>query len=234
MSGVLSTKFYHMTSEKTSALRAVIFDLDGTLVDSMPLVLRAFAYALAPFRPDLGIEDIFLRLGGPPARLLRELTGDDEQAAEAIRRFDSFGFSDGSLVQPFAGMLGMLEHLQARGLVMGVWTGRDRRTTQAILDAHNLGRFFNVVVCGDDLPTHKPHPEGLVAILRGLATVPGAALYAGDAEADVLGGAAAGVCTVMISHGRKIDPEVGRRAWRMVENPSEAYAVIMDTVDLTG
>lgn len=223
-----------MTSEKTSDVRAVIFDLDGTLVDSMPLVLRAFAHALAPFRPDLGIDDIFLRLGGPPARLLRELTGDDEHAAEAIRRFDSFGFDDGSLVQPFAGMLTMLEKLQARGIVMGVWTGRDRHTTQAILDAHDLGRFFKVVVCGDDLSTHKPHPEGLVAILRGVGVAPSAALYAGDADADVLGGAAAGVRTVMISHGRNIETHIVQRAWLKVDNASDAYAAILDTVNLAG
>lgn len=223
-----------MSSEKTPGVRAVIFDLDGTLVDSMPLVLRAFAYALAPFRPDLGIDDIFMRLGGPPARLLRELTGDDEHAAEALRRFDSFGFSDGSLVQPFEGMVAMLEHLHARGLVMGVWTGRDRHTTQAILNAHDLGRFFNVVVCGDDLPTHKPHPEGLVVILRGLDVAAEEALYAGDAEADVLGGAAVGVRTVMISHGRVIEPAILERAWRTVASPTDAYAVIMDTVILAG
>ena len=221
-----------MTSEKTPDVRAVIFDLDGTLVDSMPLVLRAFAYALAPFRPDLGIDDIFLRLGGPPARVLGELTGDDEQAAEALRRFDSFGIGDGTLVEPFAGMLTMLENLRARGLVMGVWTGRDRHTTQAILEAHDLGRFFKIVVCGDDLPTHKPHPEGLVSILRGLDVAPGAALYAGDAEADVLGGAAAGVRTIIITHGREIVADIVRQAWRKVETPTAAYAMILDTVSV--
>jgi len=67
-------------------VRAVIFDLDGTLVDSMPHVLRAFAHALAPFRPDLDIDGIFHGLGGPPERTLLDLTGDAEKAAEALRR----------------------------------------------------------------------------------------------------------------------------------------------------
>jgi phosphoglycolate phosphatase-like HAD superfamily hydrolase len=219
--------------QPSSELRAVIFDLDGTLIDSMPLVLRAFAHALEPFRPDLGIEDIFQRLGGPPARTLLELTGDESKAAEALRRLEGFGFDNGALVQPFIGMRGMLDALHKRGLSMAVWTGRDRFTTQAILSAHNLEQYFKVVVCGDDLATHKPHPEGLVAILRKLGIAPQEALYAGDADADVLGGAEAGVRTILIRHGREVDESITRRAWRQVEGPAEAYAAIAEAVTRT-
>lgn len=210
----------------SSGRRAVVFDLDGTLVDSMPLVLRGFAHALAPFRPDLGPDDIFDRLGGPPARTLLELTGDETKAAEALRRLESFGFEDGSLVSPFPGLRVLLEALQAAGITMAVWTGRDRHTAEAILSAHDLGVFFPAVVCGDDLPTHKPHPEGLVAIMERLGLQPDEVLYAGDADADVLGGAAAGVRTILIHHGRAADAAVRSRAWRQAATPPEAYALI--------
>ncbi len=224
-----------MTKQTISEPRAVVFDLDGTLVDSMPLVLRAFAHALAPFRPDLGVGDIFQRLGGPPARTLLELTGDETKAAEALRRLDSFGFDNGALVQPFPGMHDLLHTLQARGLKLAVWTGRDRFTTQAIVDAHELGRFFEAVVCGDDLATHKPHPEGLVCILQQLGVSPSETLYAGDADADVLGGVEAGVPTILIRHGREVEVSVASRAWRDVQTPAEAYRVIVEaTAPLRG
>jgi len=219
-----------MTTRLASGIRAVVFDLDGTLVDSMPMVLRAFAHALEPFRPDLSPTDIFQRLGGPPARMMLELTGDEAKAAEAVRRLDSFGFDDGALVEPFVGMHGMLDALHKRGLALAIWTGRDRITTEAILSAHGLNRYFTVVVCGDDLATHKPHPEGLVTILRRLNVSPSDTLYAGDADADVLGGDEAGVRTVLISHGREVEPLIQGKAWRHVENPPEAYALIADTV----
>ncbi|CAM2797786.1 HAD family hydrolase [Rariglobus hedericola] len=209
-----------------SGVRAVIFDLDGTLIDSMPMVLQAFAHALAPFRPDLDIDGIFQRLGGPPERTFLELTGDAVKAAEAMRRLDSFGFENGALVQPFGGMRTWLESLRARGFKLAIWTGRDRHTTQAIFSAHQLGEFFSVVVCGDDLPTHKPHPAGLVEILTRLDVRPEEALYAGDADADVLGGAEAGVRTVLISHGRKAEASVVALAWCNVDTPAEAYARI--------
>ena len=211
-------------------IRAVIFDLDGTLVDSMPLVLRAFAHALQPFRPELGLDDIFQRLGGPPARTLLELTGDETNAMEALRRLESFGFDNGALVQPFLGMHGLLDVLQGRGLALAIWTGRDRVTTQAIMSAHGLERYFTVVICGDDLATHKPHPEGLTAILKRLGVSPGEALYTGDADADVLGGVEAGVRTILIRHGREVELVVKDKAWRHVEGPAEAYALIADIV----
>ncbi|MET0261870.1 MAG: HAD family hydrolase [Rariglobus sp.] len=204
----------------------MIFDLDGTLVDSMPLVLRAFAHALAPFRPDLDEQGIFQRLGGPPARMFFEMTGDEEKAAEAMRRLESFGFEDGNSVQPFDGMIAFLLRLQKRDLQLAIWTGRDRRTTEAILGAHGLNGFFSVVVCGDDLDTHKPHPGGLNKILSRLNVRPEAALYAGDADADVWGGAEAGVRTLFISHGRAADPKVLDRAWYHVDTPEEAYGLI--------
>ena len=207
-------------------IRAVIFDLDGTLLDSMPLVMRAFAHALSPFRPDLDMAGIFQRLGGPPERTFLELIGDEAKAAEAMRRLASFGFENGSLVQPFDGMRCLLEMLHACGLRLAIWTGRDRETTELLLAAHDLAGFFTTVVCGDDLPTHKPHPAGLVEILSRLDVQPHEALYSGDADADVLGGAEAGVRTVLIHHGREVETSIVTRAWHVVETPPQAYALI--------
>jgi HAD superfamily hydrolase (TIGR01509 family) len=211
---------------KTSGIRAVIFDLDGTLIDSMPLVLRAFAHALAPYRPELDERAIFQLLGGPPERTLLELTGDETKAAGALARLEEFGFENGALVQPFDGMRDLLDTLRARGVALAVWTGRDRVTTQAIIAAHGLGGYFAEIVCGDDLPTHKPHPEGIRAILNRLNLSPADVLYAGDADADVLGGAEAGVPTILIHHGRRVDAAVSRKAWQVVGSPAEAYALI--------
>lgn len=213
-------------SASSSGVRAVVFDLDGTLVDSMPLVLRAFAHALAPFRPDLDENAIFLRLGGPPARMLLELTGDEEKAAECLKRLETFGFENGALVDPFAGMRECLERLKVGGMKLAIWTGRDRHTTEAIFKAHDLAGFFSAVVCGDDLDTHKPHPAGLREILARLGLRPDEALYAGDADADVLGGSEAGVPTVLITHGREIDAAIRLRAWQVVDKPEQAYLLL--------
>jgi HAD superfamily hydrolase (TIGR01509 family) len=221
----MSTR-HNSAPELLPEIRAVIFDLDGTLLDSMPLVMRAFAHALAPFRPDLDMAGIFQRLGGPPERTFLELIGDEANAGEALRRLESFGFENGSLVQPFDGMRDLLEMLHSTGLRLAIWTGRDRHTTESLLTAHNLAGFFTTVVCGDDLPTHKPHPGGLLEILSRLDVQPNQALYSGDADADVLGGAEAGVRTVLIHHGREVETSIATRAWHVVGTPPQAYALI--------
>ncbi|HTJ78823.1 MAG TPA: HAD family hydrolase [Rariglobus sp.] len=217
-----------MTPLAVPGLRAVVFDLDGTLVDSMPLVMRAFAHALAPFRPELSEGDLFLRLGGPPERTFMELIGNEAGAGEAMRRLEAFGFANSHLVKPFAGAKEMLATLHARGLKLAVWTGRDRKTAEDILRTHDLGDFFGEIVCGDDLATHKPHPGGLLEILRRLSVSADEVFFAGDADADVLGGAEALVRTLFIRHGRKTDPAILARAWRTVETPGEAFQLVLN------
>ncbi len=222
-----------MSAVKASSagMKAVVFDLDGTLIDSIPLVLRAFIHALEPFRPELTEADIFMRLGGPPERTMAELVGDDEaRVMEALRRLETFGFANAHLVQPFPGMRDMLVELRARGLKIAVWTGRDRTTTEAILRIHELAGFFNAVICGDDLPTHKPHPGGLEEIFTTLSVSAGQAFLVGDADADVLGGSAAGVDTLLIRHAREPDMAVVAKVWGMVDTPAEAYRIVMDRV----
>ncbi|HEY0945073.1 MAG TPA: HAD-IA family hydrolase [Opitutaceae bacterium] len=205
---------------------AVVFDLDGTLVDSMPMVLRAFAHALAPFRAPLGEMELFLRLGAPPERAFRELLDDAAHVPLALERMVEFSRTHWELIQPFAGAQALLSSLRAQGRDAALWTGRDRRSAEMILAEHGLEPAFATAVCGDDLPTHKPHPQGLLEILDRLRLQAADTLFIGDADVDVLAGWDAGVRTVLIHHGRDVDAAVLAKAWRVVKTPAEAYACV--------
>lgn len=213
----------------SAAVRAVVFDLDGTLVNSLPLVLQAYAHALAPFRPELTEAEIYALLGGPPERFFAELLGEPAQAAEALARLEKFGLENWQLIEPFAGMAELIEALRER-CALGLWTGRDRESTEWLLRDHGLAGKVRTYVCGDDLATHKPDPAGLREVLRRLDATPEEALFAGDADVDVLAGAAIGVRTILIEHDRVVEESVKMKAWRVVKTPAEAYAIIRDTV----
>lgn len=213
---------------RRSQTRAVIFDLDGTLVDSMPLVLRAFAHALLPYCGELTPEQITAELGGPPDRLLRKLIADEGKVPEAMQRLMDYDLANWHMIQPFDGMHGLLDHLRAARHALGLWTGRERESTGLILREHGIAPKLDAWVCGDDLPTHKPHPGGLEEALRQLAVTREQALFVGDADVDVLAGAACGVRTLLICHDRVIDPAVQAKAWRSVATPAEAYALVRE------
>ena len=207
--------------------RAVVFDLDGTLVDSLPLVLRSIAHAIEPFGPPRPTMEIFARLGGPPERFLPGLIGNERDVPEAMARMDAFHRSNHHEITPFAGAKLALAELRARGVQLAIWTGRDRTSGEELLEFHAMHDLFATVVYGDDLPTHKPEPEGIREIMQRLKLPAKDAFFVGDADVDVLGGFAGGVDTMLIRHSRIITDEVQAKAWRSVGSPAEAFEVLL-------
>ncbi len=211
------------------APRTVVFDLDGTLVDSLPLVLSAITHALGPVGAPPTME-IFAKLGGPPERFIPDLVSDPAQVPEVLRRLGAFFVENEHLIVPFAGAADLLGELGAAGIRCAVWTGRDRFSTERLLARHGWQALVPEVVCGDDLPTHKPDPAGLRELLHRLGTAADAALMVGDADVDVLGGSACGVETCLIRHAREIDGTVLARARHVVATPAEAYRLVRERV----
>jgi HAD superfamily hydrolase (TIGR01549 family) len=207
--------------------RAVVFDLDGTLLNSLPLVLEAITHALAPFgtRPTM---DIFAQLGGPPKRFMMDLLQHPRDLPVALARMEAYHHHHSHLIQPFAGAVELLGALRDAGVKLALWTGRDRRSAERLLASHRLEDTFSTTLCGDDLDTHKPDPAGLREILHRLEVVASQTLFVGDADVDVLGGSAAGVETILIQHGRLVEERIAAQAWRLVPSAEAAYATVRE------
>lgn len=213
--------------------RAVVFDLDGTLIDSLPVVLRAIAHALEPFgsRPTM---EIFAKLGGPPERFLATLLDDVRHVPTAMQRMHAFHQEHGTDIEPFAGVPDFLNGFRGAGAELAIWTGRDRESTVHLLRKLKLEDFFSTVLCGDDLPTHKPDPEGLREVMRRLRVSPHETIFVGDADVDVLGGVACRVDTVLIRHQRQVAETTLRQSWQHVASPHEALELVRRCVESTG
>jgi HAD superfamily hydrolase (TIGR01509 family) len=209
--------------------RAVVFDLDGTLLDSLPLVLRAISHALEPFgsRPTM---EIFANLGGPPERFLRMLLENLENLPVALTRFETYHRENAHLIQPYEGVRALLAALRSLDVQIALWTGRDRVSADWLLKSHDLDGFFATIVCGDDLPSHKPDPAGLREIMRRLQVKPEETLFVGDADVDVLGGVGCAVDTLLIRHNRDVELHIAAKSWRMVTSPGDAFALVLGCV----
>jgi N-acetyl-D-muramate 6-phosphate phosphatase len=187
-------------------VQAVLFDLDGTLIDSAPDLggagndLRAQrglpALPLADFRPMTGagargMLTIALQIGPghPDFPALK-----DEYLALYEARMTR-------LTRVFDDMAPVLDALDAAGLPWGIVTNKHSRFAAPVVDATGLALRSRVLVCGDTTPHAKPHPEPLLEAARRMGVEPARCLYVGDDLRDVQAGRAAGMGTVAVAWG---------------------------------
>jgi HAD superfamily hydrolase (TIGR01509 family) len=181
-------------------VKAVIFDWDGTLVDTLGALYRANVAVLEGFGLPFD-EVLYRRHYAPDWRVMYGRLGiPPEQLDEANERWLSH-YDGGVGLAPFAGVDDALRRLAAQGSSLGLVTAGHRSVVEPQLQSTGLGALLPVRVFGDDLPVHKPDPEPLRAALRrvGLAGDPAEAVYVGDAPDDMRMAAAVGVRAVGIA-----------------------------------
>lgn len=208
----------------------VVFDLDGTLVDTMPFVIEGLTAAVAPYRSRPTPEEVMSRLGGPSDACVRRLLGGTRHLSAALSAYLGFLRQHEQVAPPFRGARALLKFLRSKAVRIGLWTGRERGSTLERLRAFSWEEVFDPVVCGDDLPSHKPDPEGLLKIVGSWQLAPAQVIFVGDSDQDLAGGRAAGVPTVAIDHGRRIASRLLEHSLAVAPNPAAAYAWVRKLV----
>lgn len=192
-------------THRFSGIRAVVFDLDGTLVDSAPDLVGALDSLLGEHgRPAVGEPLGRSMIGDGAAKLVeRGFTargGLPEPLPDLARRFvEIYEARLTARTRPFPGVDAMLETLRARGLGLGVCTNKPDRATRILLEALDLARHFSAVVGGDGV--RKPAPDPVHRTLAGLGVAAHETLYVGDSPVDLAAARAAGTPVVLVSFG---------------------------------
>ena len=187
-------------------IAAVLFDLDGTLIDSAPdLGTAANQMRVARGMPLLPLE-LYRPMAGAGARGMLGVAfglGVDDPAFEALREefFSNYTACMTQRTVAFEGVPELIVDLELRKLVWGVVTNKSSRFTDPLTRAMPLFAGASVIVSGDTTPHAKPHPEPLFEAARRLGVDPAQCLYVGDDERDVVAGLAAGMKTVAATYG---------------------------------
>jgi pyrophosphatase PpaX len=173
-------------------IRAVLFDLDGTLVDSYGLITEAFRHACRTVL-DREVTEAELHIDwGAPASV-RFSRIDPVRVQELVDAYASYYEIHHRRVRLFPGVRDMLEDLAARGCRMAIVTSKGRSRTQQTLQALDLAQFFGAVVDAQDILAPKPFPDAILVALGRLESRREEALMVGDSPLDIEAARAAGV-----------------------------------------
>jgi N-acetyl-D-muramate 6-phosphate phosphatase len=216
-------------------LRAVIFDLDGTLVDTadefIPVVQRLRAEhgleAMDPQRIRASVSN--------GARALVSLGLDmheetPEFESKRLRLLELYSQVLGTMAAPYPGIAGLLAGLRDRGIAWGISTNKPRAYTEPLLARLDMQPPPGSVVCPDDIGNRKPHPESLYRNCRDLHCAPHEAIYVGDHLRDIEAGRRAGMYTIAAAYGY-IEPDDDPLRWganAQAQHSEELFTLILE------
>ena len=176
---------------------AVLFDLDGTLIDSIGLLLMCVRHAFDGRAHAPGDEEWVAGIGTPLVAQLRPYAADDQDLEALIQRYRAFQREHHDAhITAFAGVVDTVRELHARGHPLAVVTSKADDLARRGLRHVGLERYFDEVIGCDACSRHKPDPEPVQVALTRLGYAPSEALFVGDSIHDIASGNAAGVITV--------------------------------------
>ncbi len=180
---------------KPSTIKAIIFDQDGTLADTMEVIYEAFVNTVRRFAGKEVTRVELLSAMGPPEEKMLRLLLPEPSLTEAVEFFFQHYDRARDEISLFPGIHQALTGLQEAGIKLGLFTGMGKRGNQTIFGQLGLDKWINYPVTGDDVERYKPDPEGVFKALAALDVPAREALMVGDSPKDILAGRAAGTKT---------------------------------------
>ena len=180
----------------------VLFDLDGTVVDSGSIILASMRHATQEvLGREYGDEELLQAVGGPGLEAQFAVFAPD-QVDELVRVYRAHNEPLHEELEACAGMEDVLIRLRAEGRRLGVVTAKRRSTVELAFARVPLAHLFETIVGGDETERHKPDPEPLLLAAERMGADPAETAYVGDSPFDVLAAKAAGMHAIAVTWGR--------------------------------
>jgi phosphoglycolate phosphatase len=186
------------------------FDLDGTLVDSVPDITFSLNQMLASMQLSTVNEQLARTwIGNGAIKLIeRALThalqcSPGKSDLDRAKQYFFMAYEKNIAVKTivFPGCIELLEYLQSKHIPMACVTNKPRKFTPPLLDKLSMSHYFSALVCGDDLPTQKPNPAMLIHAIDQLGGMPEKGFMIGDSQTDMQTAKAAGAGAIYVSYG---------------------------------
>lgn len=195
----------HVASPHPSAARppVVLFDLDGTLIDTLELLVGAMQHAFADWSgPRPTVDEWVATIGRPLVWQFGQYASSPEQLQQLVQTYRAYQYAHHDrLTRAYPGIPELLQRLGQRGHAMGVVTSKGDALANRSLAHVGLAPHFQVVVGADRTERHKPEPDPIFFALTALGREPSDAVYIGDSPFDVMAANAAGVTSIAVTWG---------------------------------
>jgi pyrophosphatase PpaX len=184
-------------------LSTFLFDLDGTLIDSIELILRSYRHTMRLHRGHEPPDDVWMEgLGTPLWVQFRQFTEDPAEIEAMVATYRAYNLAHhDEMVRPYAGVVEAVLALRDQGKTLGLVTSKMRSGAVRGLKVAGLEDAFQVIVGADEVTHPKPHPEPVLTALERLGAAAAGAVFVGDSRHDVECGRAAGVKTAAVLWG---------------------------------
>jgi pyrophosphatase PpaX len=218
-------------------LTTALFDLDGTLIDSIRLILDSYHHTLSRHNLPARTDEEWLRGVGTPLQAQFAAWGESPELLEAmIATYRAFNLEHHDrMVTIYPGVLEALREIRAGGIQTGLVTSKNRHGALRGLKLVGLETLMDVLVCADEVANPKPHPEPVELAVNLLGANPEATVYVGDSIHDMISGRAAGVRTAAALWGPFKRPHLeSARPDYWLETPAELIGLFGGTAELPG
>ncbi len=218
-------------------IKAVIYDVDGTMVDSEPLHVRAWDRALQIYGRhliDLSEELRATMAGKKPAVIASEMVEDLGLDIESVNLFEKrteiFMNSIKTELHGMPGVVSSIKRLKEDGYKLGIGSALPVSYINTVLDILSVHTFFDVIVTGDEIKKGKPHPETYLAVARKLGVQPKECIVIEDAESGIKSAKAAGCLCIAIENPNAL-PQNTSQADKVISSLDEITKELIQELD---